>query len=214
MVGTTCSVKRAYGRVERLWPGETVVCVASGPSLTVEDLAYVRGKARVIVVNTSLLLAPWADAFHASDARVREWHAVELLRFHGLKFSMEFLESDMSFTVLKNGGMSGLSTDPGALRTGRNSGYQAVNLAVLLGAARILLLGYDMGVSPEGRKHWHPDHPNDHDRPDIVNKRYESFRRQFETIIEPLDAIGVAIFNCSRHSALTCFPRPALEAVL
>lgn len=213
MVGTTDRV-RQYGRVERLWPGETVVCVASGPSLTRADVDYVRGKARVIVVNTSLLLAPWADAFHASDARVRQWHAIELMRFQGLKFSMEFLETDSSFTVLKNGGIHGLSTDPTTLRNGRNSGYQAVNLAVLLGAARIILLGYDMGLAPDGRKHWHPLHPGHKVNPVEDTTRYAMFRQVFESIVAPLEALGIPVLNCSRHSALTCFPRPALEEVL
>jgi hypothetical protein len=124
------------------------------------------------------------------------------------------LETDFSFTVLKNGGMMGLSTDPTALRTGRNSGYQAVNLAVLLGAARIILLGYDMGIGADGRKHWHPDHPNDTDRAEIVASRYASFRRMFDTIADPLAALGVEVLNCSRHTALTCFQRRGLEAVL
>lgn len=213
MVGTAGLV-RQYGRVECLWPGETVVCVASGPSLTRADVEYVRGKARVIVVNTSLLLAPWADAFHASDARVRQWHAIELLRFQGLKFSMEFLETDFSFTVLRNGGIHGLSTDPTTLRNGRNSGYQAVNLAVLLGAARILLLGYDMGLAPDGRKHWHPLHPGHKHDPVADTARYAMFRQVFESIVAPLEALGIEVLNCSRQSALTCFPRRALEEVL
>jgi len=214
MVGTTGRV-REYGRVERLWPESTVVCLASGPSLTREDVAYVRGKARVIVINTSLLLAPWADAFHASDARVRQWHATEVQRFQGRKFSMEFLETDLDdVTVLKNGGIYGLSTDPTTLRNGRNSGYQAVNLAVLLGAARIILLGYDMGLAPDGRKHWHPLHPGHTVNPAEDTTRYAMFRQVFESIVAPLEALGVEVLNCSRHSALTCFPRPALEAVL
>ena len=45
--------------VSRLWPGSTVVCIGSGPSLTPEDVAYVRGKARVIAINRSVDLAPW-----------------------------------------------------------------------------------------------------------------------------------------------------------
>src|SRR5690349_14752114 len=32
------------------WAGETVVCLATGPSLTAEDVASCRGKARVIAI--------------------------------------------------------------------------------------------------------------------------------------------------------------------
>ena len=55
--------------VPRAWVDETAVCIASGPSLTQADVDYVRGKARVIVVNNGYLLAPWADVLYAADAR-------------------------------------------------------------------------------------------------------------------------------------------------
>jgi len=44
--------------VPRLWPGETFVCLASGPSLTQADVDYCRGKARVIAIKDVLHLAP------------------------------------------------------------------------------------------------------------------------------------------------------------
>ena len=74
MVGTAARVVGALGTVPRVWPGETVVCIASGPSLTRDDVEYCRGRAKVLVINTSILLAPWADAFHACDGRVWRWH--------------------------------------------------------------------------------------------------------------------------------------------
>jgi len=107
--------------------------------------------------------------------------------------------------VLQNTGYTGLELEPTGLRTGRNSGYQAINLAVHLGAARILLLGYDMAENPVGPSHWFGEHPDHQPSP------YPQMREAFDTIVEPLAAIGVTVVNCSRRTALTAFPCALLE---
>jgi hypothetical protein len=110
--------------------------------------------------------------------------------------------------VLRNTGMLGLELDPTGLRAGHNSGYQAINLAVHLGAARILLLGYDMGPDATGLSHWFGEHP------DRVASPYPQMRAAFDSLVEPLAALGIAIVNCSRRTALTTFPCQALERAL
>lgn len=197
----------AVARVPRLWPGETVVCVASGPSLTREDVESVRGHARVIVVNTSYQLAPWADALWATDAQWWQWHP-EAVACAGLKFSLG-LGGTLPQGVgrLRNDGYTGLCLDPSGIRNGRNGGYAAVNLSVHLGASRIVLLGYDMQPS-EGREHWHPEHPIP------LSNQYTSWRRHFETLVEPLRRAGVTVLNASRRTALECFPVVSLEQAL
>jgi hypothetical protein len=195
--------------VPRLWPGETVVCIASGPSLAPEDVDYVRGKARVIVVNTSYQLAPWADVLYACDAKWWRWHK-GAPDFPGLKYS---LQRDAKFycptlKVLENTGAEGLEVKPTGLRNGRNGGYQAINLAVHFGAARILLLGYDMGQGLNREEHWHSEHPNRSRSP------FDVFRRVFPSIVEPLQAVGVEVINCSRRTVLTCFPQLPIEVAL
>ena len=53
------------------WRGRTVVCIASGPSLTAEDCELVRESGcPVIVTNTTFRLCPWADMLYAFD---RPW---------------------------------------------------------------------------------------------------------------------------------------------
>ncbi len=44
-----------------------MVVLASGPSMTAADAEYVRGKARVMTVNSTWRLAPWADAHYTND---------------------------------------------------------------------------------------------------------------------------------------------------
>lgn len=206
--------------VPRLWQNATAVCVAAGPSLTKADVDHVRGRAKVIVVNRSLEIAPWADVWYACDARFfkwvargeGDWKSVKAVAdaYHGPTFSLA-LESKRwrpDVKVLGKGSTQGLSLDPAKLCLGGNSGYQALNLAVLLGATRILLLGYDMGVNSKGKQHWHADHPN------TMRSPYQTFLNNFPTIVAPLKTAGIEVVNCSRDTRLTCFPRTSIEDAL
>lgn len=201
-------MKPAYATVPRLWAGETVVCVASGPSLTQADVDLCRDRAKVIVVNDGYRMAPWAEALYACDF---QWWRVHqgVPSFAGLKFSIHPKAARFGVQVLRNTGPDGLETDPSGLRTGSNSGYQAINLAVHLGAARILLLGYDMQRTG-GKSHWFGDHPYGlQSRPAL-----SLFVRHFATLVPPLRALGIPVINCTRETALTCFPRHPLEDAL
>lgn len=189
--------------------------MATGPSLTQADVEACRGRARVIAIKDSYRLAPWADALYACDAKWwRRYNGVP--EFTGRKYALEpheHGEPDPDFApwpdvvVLKNAGLAGLALDPSALRHGYNSGYQAINLAVHLGARRIVLLGYDMQPGPQGY-HWFGSHPWQVDIP------FGLFLQQFPALVAPLAAAGVEIVNATRSTALTCFPCQPLEACL
>jgi hypothetical protein len=193
--------------VPKLWPGATVVCIASGPSLVQDDVDDVRGKARVIAINTCYKLAPWADVLYAADEKWWRWHK-GVPEFTGLRYSLDRIAVKWDVTILSKSSTTGLDMRPTHLARGMNSGYQAINLAVHLGAARIVLLGYDMQRGPKGQEHWHPDHPNGSRSP------YPQFAACFPSLVEPLKAAGAEVVNCSRVSALKCFPRRELRDVL
>lgn len=199
---------RSFVPAPRLWPGETCVCIAGGPSLTQADVDFVRGKARVIVVNNGYQMAPWADVLWATDARWWRWHH-GVPSFQGRKFSLwvggGVYPPDVH--ILRNDSTTGLCTDPTGVRNGRNGGYAAINLAVHFGVKRILLLGYDLQRT-HGREHWHKDHPV------RIPNPYFQWRRHFGTLVDPLRKLGVEVVNCSRETALECFPRTSLEAAL
>lgn len=98
--------------------------------------------------------------------------------------------------------------DPSSLCTGRNSGYQAINLAVHLGARRILLLGYDM-MRHSGKSHFFGEHPKG-----WLPSPYPDFVKFFDSLRKPLARVGVEIVNCSRTTALKCFPKMSIELAL
>lgn len=106
----------------------------------------------------------------------------------------------------------GLSTSPGSINCGKNSGYQSLGLMHLFGVARVTLVGFDM-MDTGGRSHWHGDHP--------LGKlgnggrdRFPSWRREMTAIAADLKKAGVVVVNASRQTALKCFPRLSLEEAL
>lgn len=187
----------------------TFVLIGGGPSLTREDVEAVRGRAFVIAINDAYKLAPWADVLYAADSCWIEWHE-GVLSFKGEKYTIAAHDTTQrsGWVVMGNAGTHGLERNPTALRTGFNGGYQAINLAVHLGAKRIALLGYDMAPAEDGRNHWFGEHP------DKTNPPYLQMRAAFDTLVEPLAEVGVEVINCSRHTALLTFPCRPIEDFL
>jgi len=207
-----------YGVIERSWEGDTVACIASGPSLTQADVDYVRGKARVIVINASYVLAPWADVLYCADAKPFRWYwkkgpqgfaDMPMRDFKGQIYCLTpGTELDKRVVLLRRGVQTGLSANPSVLNTGNNSGFQSINLAVLKGAKRIVLLGFDMQQGLKKEEHWHPDHPNK------SRSNYPALRGHFQSLVDPLKALGVQVVNCTRRSALKTFQQMPLDQFL
>lgn len=205
--------------VPRTFPNSTIVCLGCGPSLTAEDVEACRGNAPVVAVNDAYRLAPWADVLYAADSDWwREYDGVP--SFTGLKYGIvnKTRKKDRwppDVQVLKFTGYDGIETDSSGLRAGKrggqNSGLQAIGVAVHLGASRILLLGYDLHVS-DGRTHFFGEHPDRIRKPSP--SPYALMVRSFDALVEPLKALGVEVVNCSRRSALACFPRASLADAL
>lgn len=178
--------------IDRLWPGATVVCVGTGPSLTRDDLAFCRGKAPLIVINDAYQWAPWADVLYACDDKWWLWHK-GAPSFQGKKYTLS-TSKWAGVEPLRNVGRTGLSLDPSGLCTGHDSGYQAINLAVLFGATKILLLGYDMRGDHCFGSHRDKSRPN-----------FPLSLGAYQTLLGPLQAAGVEVVNCNPASALKAF---------
>lgn len=201
------------------------VCIASGPSLTGEDVQATRGKAEVIVVNDCWRLAPWADHLYAADHAWWNYHGESVVAgFQGKRWTQQPISKPRPeqkdvierFRLMPVGGKweRGLGTDcihyPDV---GGNSGYQAINLAYLLGATQIILLGYDMqrqGDQKTGRRHWFGEHP----APISCSPDYGVYADVFPELAAALRERGVEVINCTRETVLTCFPRHSLAEAL
>lgn len=188
----------------------TVVILGGGPSLSQSEIAYVKGRAFTIAINATYRKALWADCLYGAD--FTWWQSVNFApEFSGKKYGIHSYDTDAmppDIWVLANTGMTGLETIPGGLRTGKNSGYQAINLAFHLGATKIVLLGYDMQDGPNGETNHHEPHvvPWGHD--------YAEWLTCFRSLVEPLREAGIDVVNCSSRTALTQWPCRPLTEVL
>lgn len=198
-----------YWSVPRMWEGKTVAILGSGPSMSKAVAEAVRAAGLpTIVTNTTFRLAPWADMLYAADARWWEVYWKEVQSLPGLKVTCE---ADAPFhhvpelRLMKNTGREGFDPDPSCVRTGGNSGYQALHVAVHAGARRILLCGFDL----RGDTHWHGRHPEP-----LRNAGEGLFPRWLEwyvTLYEALRPMDVEVLNCTPRSALQLWPNVELE---
>ncbi len=138
------------------------------------------------------------------------WGNIAAKKFSGEMWTTnEPLSRSLGLNFVPSEPGEGLAKRAGFIRQGRNSGYQAVGLALLFGAARVVLLGYDMAMHGN-RSHWHGDHKGlNNPRAHQLNNWCEIFA----TLAEAMKARKhpAEIVNCSRATALTCFHREALE---
>lgn len=198
------------------WKGyyanEDIVCVASGPSIQDDDIALLKkhheaGKCKVITVNCSFRLTPWADMLIARDLAWWELYGDEMRAvFNGVswstseavvaKYNTEFMRLHKGNRYLAVG--SGLCDS--------SSGQQAINLAIYLGARRIILIGFEANANVD-KRHFFGSHPGDNP----TNALYSEWHTRMS---ELLKATTTPIVNCSTNSAYKCFERKPLKEVL
>lgn len=144
---------------------------------------------------------------YACDLKWWDWHK-GAAEFKGRKITQDKGAAEKyPVEYIESLAEDGLSTDPDIIHQGCNSGYQAINLAYHFGAKRIILLGYDMQFT-RGESHWFGDHP------DGIKSSYGDWIGKYNTLARHAHNLELEVINCTRITALTCFPRESLESAL
>ncbi len=192
------------------------MCVATGPSLTVEQAEQLKapraaGRIKVLGVNCAYQLVE-LDALIAVDLMWwKKYHADVKARCPGLETVTQDASAHKQFgltTRIRGSARDGLGTEE--IRTGGNGGHAAVSLAFLFGAKKILLVGFDMRLGPNGEKHFHQDHP----KPCIQTQLFSQWRKRFESTARDLKKLNIEVVNCTPGSALEWFPMSTIEEAL
>lgn len=193
------------------WSGQSAFVVGSGPSLTKGDCNKLKGK-RIIAVNCSFRLLPFADVLYSGDDRWWDAYEHEWKEFEGEGWTSSLLATrthKINHILLDSKKpLSNIGVSPGGC-----SGYHAINLAYLFKANPVYLLGFDCKPNGESN-HWHQEHNNLY--PFLSNPNaglYKIWNKNIPAMHKALKGKGVDLINCSRDTALT-IPRMNLEDAL
>lgn len=205
------------------WAGKACIVAASGPSLT-EAVAQdcMASGLPCIVVNDAHKMIPSANILYAADAHW--WNTYDgVFSFKGERWStlqqapIAKVEEKVAcarrwhLKLVRGRFQTGFSFDPRFIHFGSekfgNSGFQAINIALLLGCTTIILVGYNMSASG-GKLHFFGQHPAG-----MKNLDPRVFIPQFNSGAKTLPA-DRRIINCTEATALKCFPTRPLKETL
>ncbi len=172
------------------WAGEPAYLVGGGPSLRGFDWGILRDRKHVLVINAAIFNVPTAEIFFTEDLRFIQRYATRdgWNEFQGIKvfaapernLGDEALKADPSIVVIhrtRDDKYWSPSLREGLSRSS-NSGIGALNLADILGADPIYLLGFDCRKRRPGEPaNYHELYPQDWRMP---LGQEDSYRSDFE----------------------------------
>lgn len=197
-------------KAEPIWKGETGFIVAGGPSVREHNLELLRGR-KIIAINSSIHILPWADVSFFGD--MRWWKLSEnrkaVQSFKGLVVTTAKDVRGNNIKIMQKTKPPGPSLDPRYVMMRRTSLSAAINLGMHFGCSRLVLLGADGQKAKDGRCHHHKPHPWP-----IRSGCWDEQKKDLLSMVEPLRKVGVEVLNASPGSAWNMWPVVKLEDVL
>jgi hypothetical protein len=198
----------------RDWEGKTAVVVGNGPSLLAPEwpdrVLTAGAAAKVLVANGGYKLFPFANVLMCSD---RHWLAAnpDLSGFKGETIVVTRPEAirrlDRRMVHLRRAFIEkvrgDIFADPKTLVEGHTSTSTNISLAVLRGAARIVLVGIDLTPGPALRRRAYDE---SRDTLAAAQARYDRQVKHLTMQAAHVRARGVDVLNASPRSALACYP--------
>ena len=193
-------------RVPACWRDKTCFIIGGGPSVLGQNIEQLKGH-RVIAINSSWEIAPFAQYCFFGDVRWYNHHEKAFKAYTGIKISCAgpgWKHADIRF--LQKVHPPGLQTDPEKITVRRTSATGAINIAFHMGCRRIVLIGIDQCVAPDGKTHHHPAHPFPWVA-DCFQHQYDDFAG----IVGDLRARQIDVVNASPVSTLPWWPKVDLD---
>lgn len=197
--------------IPRKYEGQNFVLCATGPSLTpevVETLREFKDKFVIFGVNDAYKIIDFLDEHYACDERWwRAWGEDFRAKYPTLSAWTQSESSAKLYNLQHIPGRhtQGFSPNPNLIHYGKNSGFQALNIAYLMGGSKFILVGYNMKVTT--KSHFFGDHPAGMNK----NSPYITFIKEFDRI-QP--EIKSKIINCTTETALNVFDKKDLRETL
>lgn len=197
-----------------LWEGEPCYVIGGGPSLRGVSLEAISGEF-VLGCNAAFLLGvDQVPITVFGDASFLQKHREGLEEYVAaggwvVTNSSRLKKSIPPWLRTMRKDLKGLSLD--GLGWNGNTGSSAINLALLLGADPIYLLGYDMAPDSEGRNNYHDAYRAHKVHPST----YPRFQKGMERVARDLQRLfpGRRVINLEDGtSKLTVFPKQSLAS--
>lgn len=205
---------------EEHWKGEDVFIIGGGLSLKVQkfDWSLLKNELTIGCNDAFLLGEEICDICIFGDFDWYEYHYKNLYKFKNPRFT----NHNKFFNDKKNcpPWLWWMQREPigfhkESLGWNKNTGALAVNLALILGAKRIYLLGFDMKLLEESKKfnkhnkvNWHENILNDPSLKAIA-AQIEGFKVAFPYL--EANFPGVEVINITDDSDLNMFPKVGVK---
>jgi len=193
---------------EPKWIGQDVYIIGGGTSLKGFDWNLLKGK-RTIGCNAAFILgADICNICIFGDTKFFNKYSRDLESFKGIVATNDphLQKNDLPWLWTMPRSSVGLHVN--SLGWNYNTGASAINLALILGAKRIYLLGFDMKLSKDKKMNWHK---KGCDKPDenICHRMNENFYHVFKDWKKKFD--DREIINVTDDSALKVFPKVGVK---
>jgi len=196
-----------------VYEDKTVYIIGGGPSIEETDFTPLHDKP-CIGVNCAFNLGTWIDIIFFGDCRTYTWHEDKFEQWpNRIITKCATLKNHPKIEYIPSCDRHNLCLNhnkvawPDGNNRGANSGSASINLAIHLGATKIILVGFDM--KKQGDKHnYHDLYQDKHTPRDDV---YNRFQRHFLNIAKETN---IEIMNANPNSALKAFPKDKLENLI
>lgn len=197
-------------KVPHKYRNRKFVLCATGPSLTPEVVETIRKYQEdhvIFGINDSYRIIDFLDEHYACDEKWwQTWGNDFREKYpHLSSWAYGSNAANWGVKVIKGFHNTGLSLRQDKVHYGANSGYQALNIAFLMGGRKFILVGYNMQRVKQ-KSHFFGDHQGMNN-----NSPYNMFIQNYNSIQTPIKNL---IVNCTENSALNCFRKGNLEEEL
>ncbi len=189
---------------EAQWEGQDVFIIGGGNSLKHFDWSLLENECTIGCNSAFTLGEKVCKICIFGDYKWFNKFKSELQFYKGILFTnssqLRNTKLNWLWTMPRKGKGLGTTT----LGWNSNTGAAAINLALILGAQRIFLLGFDMHLSKEGKSNWHNK---------LMGKQkavvYKKFIMAFAKVLVDLRKVfpGKEVINVTDDSDLDIFPK-------
>jgi hypothetical protein len=201
-----------YWNPPKMFDGKTVFIVGGGTSLRSFNFNLLKDKS-VIGCNDAYKFGDLCQVCVFGDKAWLNYHKDFRKDFKGIMVTIHrtldrpqaWNENDIK--VMKKE-RRGFYTTGWQLAWNDNTGALAVNLAAILGAKEIVLLGFDMHLGTDGQANWHP---NLKEKP--KTESYPRFVKGFRDLKYGMDKLrpDIRVINVNNNSSLPWFEKMKIE---